>query len=305
MGDIVDASIIILTKNAGANFKPLLERILSQKFGGTFEVLVIDSGSTDGSLEIAKQFPVRMTQIEPEEFHHGRTRNLGAELSSGNILIYITQDALPLNSDWLQKLADHFEQPSVGMVIGRQIPWQTAKPPEKFFYIYNFPAHKVVLTSGASDYYRDNIFISNVNSALRKDIWEQFKFSEEIIMAEDKEFAKRILLAGWDIVYEPEAPVYHAHDFTLRAVFKRYLDYGSALAQGTKDLPKSQKAVIIKVFEYFSAEFRYLRANGYLKWMTYAVLYDGSKLLGLQFGKFKGKVRPKTGTVRRGEKGHR
>jgi len=283
----VDASIVILTKNAGANFKPLLERILSQEFEGTYEVLVIDSGSTDGSLEIATQFSVRRIEIEPDEFHHGRTRNLGAELASGNILVYVTQDALPLNSEWLQKLTDNFKEPNVAMVCGRQIPWETTKPPEKFFYVYNFPTCRILVTRESQDYYHDNIFISNVNSAIRKHVWERFRFSESIIMAEDKEFAKRILLAGWDIVYEPEAPVYHAHNFALQSVFKRYLDFGTALAQGAKGLPKSNKSVVRKVSDCFSAELEYFNANGYLKWLPYAILYDSSRFWGLQLGKMR------------------
>ena len=118
----MDASIIILTKNAGENFKQLLEHIFSQKFDDQYQVLVIDSGSTDDTVNTAKEFPVQITKIKPEEFHHGRTRNLGAQLSSGSILVYITQDALPVNNDWLQKLAANFKDPNVAMVCGRQLP---------------------------------------------------------------------------------------------------------------------------------------------------------------------------------------
>lgn len=281
----MDVSIIILTKNAGQNFTPLLQHISTQEFDGLYEVLVIDSGSTDDTLRTAKEFPVKITQIEPQAFHHGKTRNLGAELSGGRILVYITQDALPINNDWLEKLTDNLEDPNVGMVIGRQIPWQTTKPPEKFFYVYNFPEQKVIVKAKPSSYYLDNVFISNVNSAIRKDIWQQFKFSEAIIMAEDKEFANRILSAGWTIIYEPAAVVYHAHDFSLWSNFQRYLDFGTCLRQGAGGLPKSRKSVIKAAFEYFGAELKYLRASGYLKWLPYSIVYDTTKYLGLLLGK--------------------
>ena len=141
---IIEITIIILTKNAGANFPLLLEKIYAQKCASYFEVLVIDSGSTDGTLELAARYPVRLMQIKPEEFHHGRTRNLGAELAQGDILVYITQDALPLDENWLQNLTADLKDSSVGMVCGRQIPWPHVKPCEKFFYHYYFPDFQVI-----------------------------------------------------------------------------------------------------------------------------------------------------------------
>ncbi|NWF78377.1 MAG: glycosyltransferase family 2 protein, partial [Chloroflexi bacterium] len=157
----MDISIIILTKNAGEGFATLLQRLSSQKLDGNYEIIVIDSDSTDGTPEIAQSFPVKIVRIKTEEFHHGRTRNLGAEQASGRILVYITQDALPLHDSWLHKLTADLKNPQVAMVVGRQIPWPTTKPPEKFFYSYYFPEHKIEVVHDASDYYRDNMFISN------------------------------------------------------------------------------------------------------------------------------------------------
>ncbi|MBM4452782.1 MAG: glycosyltransferase, partial [Chloroflexi bacterium] len=266
----MDISIIILTKNAGEGFTTLLQRISSQKFDGNYEIVVLDSGSTDSTLEIAHSFPTKITRIEPREFHHGRTRNLGAELASGRILVYITQDALPLYDSWLQKLTEDLDDPRVAMVVGRQIPWPDTKPPEKFFYSYYFPEHKIEVVSGASGYYRDNMFISNVNSAIKRDVWQQFKFSEKVILAEDKEFARRVLLAGWKIVYRPDAVVYHAHDFSLRSIFRRSMDSGIALAQGV-NVPRSRNWVISRLW-YFVKEAGYIVANrGWWKWLPYSV----------------------------------
>ena len=308
MDNLPMVSIIILTKNAGSNFKPLLERIFSQKFNGRYEVLVVDSGSTDDTLSTAKEFPVKLTQIKSEDFHHGKTRNLGAQLSCGSILFYITQDALPLNNDWLQKLAGNLNDSNVAMVCGRQIPWQTTKPPEKSFYAYNFPQYKMMLTldswQKSSDCYRDTMFISNVNSAIKKDVWQKFRFSENVVMAEDKEFAKRTLFAGYAIVYEPNAVVFHAHDFSLWSAFRICLDYGTSLNQGVGGLLKSDKPIVGRALEHLSKMFKYLQGNGYLKWLPYAILYDGSKFLGRSLGQFRGKILPKTGVAQK-ERGER
>jgi rhamnosyltransferase len=289
----MDVSIIILTKNAGDRFATLLQRLYSQKFDGSYEIVVIDSGSTDKTLQIAQRFPAKVVCIKPEEFHHGRTRNLGAEQSSGRILVYITQDALPLRDDWLQRLTDELKNPQVAMVMGRQVPWQTTKPPEKFFYSYYFPEQRLEVVRDAPDYYRDNMFISNVNSAIKKDVWQKFRFSEDIVLAEDKEFAKRVLSAGWKIVYQPGAVVYHAHDFSLRSIFQRSVGAGEALSQGV-NVPRSRNWVIRRL-GYFAEEARYIVANHGWKWLPYSAAYEGSRLLGVTIGWLKGKGRAPRG----------
>jgi len=285
----MDASIILLTKNGGEGFATLLQRLFSQNFDGNYEIIVIDSGSTDGTPEIAQSFPVKIVLIKPEDFHHGRTRNSGAEQAGGRILVYITQDALPLHEHWLHKLTKDLENPQVAMVVGRQIPWQTTKPPEKFFYSYYFPEHRIEVLRDASDYYRDNMFISNVNSAIKRDVWQQFKFSEDIVLAEDKEFARRILHAGWKIVYQPDAVVYHAHDFSLRSIFQRSVDAGTALRQKV-NVPRSRNWVINRL-GYFAREAKYIVSNeGGWKWLPYSVTYEASKLLGVALGWLRGRV---------------
>ncbi len=281
----MDASVVVLTKNAGEGFATLLRCLFSQKFDGLYEVIIVDSGSLDDTLEIAQHFPVKTFKIAPTEFHHGRTRNLGAELSSGKTVAFVVQDALPLSSHWLQRLVENFTAPNVAMVIGRQIPRPTTKPPERFFYVYSFPEHRITITPGASDCHRDCNFISNVNSAVRRDVWQQFQFSGNIITAEDKEFAKRILLAGWTILYEPEAAVYHSHDLSLWTAFRKSLDYGISLRQGASGLPRSHKSLIRRVFDYSSAEVRYLHATGCSRWLPYSLIYEMAKHSGLLLGK--------------------
>lgn len=280
----MDASIIILTKNGGANFPRLMERIFSQRFGGSYEVIVIDSGSTDGTPEAARSHPVILRQIPPQEFHHGRTRNLGVDMAQGDYIVFITQDALPLDDNWLQNLIDGFDSPSVAMVVGRQIPWEHTRPPEKFFYHYNFPAFKIVVQSGA-DYYHDNVFISNVNSAFPREILLEYKFDENIVMAEDKEIAARLLKNGLTINYEPSATVYHSHDYSLKSLFERSLDYGLALRQGADALPASNMSRFRRIIQLIGCEFEYLRTYGGWLWVPYIPVYNVSMYAGLALGK--------------------
>lgn len=279
------ASIIILANNGGDNFNKLLARIYSQQYDGVYEVIVIDSGSTDGTPEAAGKYPVRLHQIAPGEFHHSKTRNLGAEMSAGKYLVYITQDALPQDNHWLQKLTDNLTDPVVAMVVGRQIPRENVKPPEKFFYHYHFPEFKIVVKSGAAGYYHDNVFVSDVNSAYRKEVFVKFKFDENMVMAEDKELAARLIQGGLAINYEPDAAVYHSHDFSIKDQFDRHLDYGLAIRQGACMLPRTGNKPGSGIADYLSAELQYLKAKGYMKWLPYTFLYETARYAGLFVGK--------------------
>jgi len=172
------------------------------------------------------------------------------------------------------------------MVVGRQLPWQGSRPPEKFFCTYYFPGHRIVVTRRDSGCYHDNVFISDVNSAIRNDIWNQFRFSEKVVMTEDREFANRLLSAGWSVIYEPEAAVYHAHSFSLREVFRRALDYGTSLRQGAQGLPMPRQSTPRRLLDYSVAEAKYLKATRCLNWLPYCIIYDMSRYLGTFLGKY-------------------
>lgn len=286
----MDVSIIILTKNAGERFRGILQRVFSQKFSGEYEILVIDSGSIDGTVSIAQSFPVKMTRIKSEAFHHGKTRNLGAKLSTGKTLVYLTQDAFPLHDHWLETLTECLQDPKVAMAVGRQIPWEDTKPPEKFFYRYYFPEYQIEVVPGVSDYYRDNIFISNVNSAIKRSVWQNHMFSEEIQRGEDKEFAKRVLMGGWKIIYQPEAVVCHAHDLDLRAAFRTSMEIGTALCQGA-GMPRSRNWMTERLGYFFQEAWYVASREESWKWLPYSLAYEMSKLSGLAAGWFKFVVR--------------
>ncbi len=101
---MVKISIIILVKNGGPYLEEVLRGVFAQKMEEEFEVVAIDSGSVDKSKEILGRFPVRLKEIPPETFNHGETRNLGASLSQGMYLVYLTQDAIPGNERWLREI---------------------------------------------------------------------------------------------------------------------------------------------------------------------------------------------------------
>ena len=279
-----DVSIIILTKNAGNDFQNTLEAIYAQKYAGEFEVVIVDSGSIDNTLEIAQNYPTKVHQISPDDFGHGKTRNFAASLASGNYLVFLTQDAVPANDRWLSTLLRNFNDDNVAGVYGRQIPRKDTKPMENFFLNIRYPVSRMVKSAGQGKVDMNAIFFSNANSAIRKDIWEKYPFDDNLIMSEDQEWSRRVILAGYKIAYDPEAAVYHSHNYSPKTVFQRYFDSGVSFNQfAGREYGLSH--FVSEGLVYAKCEMKFLLANGYMKWLPYAVLYDLAKFFGVFLGK--------------------
>ncbi len=281
-------SIIILTKNAGSNFKELLERIHSQTITD-FEILVIDSGSSDSTIAFAEESGARIRCIAPEDFHHSATRNLGAELAKGEYLVYITQDALPVNDTWLENLLSPFEDGKVAGVYGRQIAFNDANPIEKFFYSYFYPDKQIKLTRNSlceplGDFYVENAFLSDVNSAMRKKVWSKIKFNENIIMAEEKKWAVDILNADYELVYKPEAAVNHSHSYPITTIFKRRFDDGVAIKQIYGNKSSTSRKTLTMSINYFSGQMKYLAKNSPI-YIPYSIIYTLFVFSAISLGK--------------------
>jgi len=224
---MIETSILIPTKNGAQDIDACLEAIFSQKGVGPLEVLVVDSGSTDATTEIARRYPVRLEQIAPEAFHHARTRNYAAGLAKGEILVFLSQDAIPASDRWLAAFTSDLKEPSIGAVYGRQLPKAESGLERRSAFAAMYGESRIVKmpmdgVGLGHKYYH----FSNANSAIRRSVWEVTRFPEDLKVFEDVGIAKRILDSGWSIVYEPEAAVYHSHDFPLNILFRRYFDIG-------------------------------------------------------------------------------
>jgi rhamnosyltransferase len=226
---MVKASILVLTKNEAHNIGPCLEAIYAQQDAGAFEVVLVDSGSTDATLEIARGYPVRIEQISAEAFHHARTRNFVATLAKGEYLVYLAADAFPATTEWLRMLLSNFSDATVAAVYGRHLPKQgcgcTFERQDALEAVYGDERLVKDPSDGARLGYRYYHF-STVNAAIRKRVWQATPFPEDIKVFEDLAIAKLILEGGGKIVYEPRAAVYHSHHHTTAGLFKRYFDGG-------------------------------------------------------------------------------
>jgi len=280
-------TVVIPVKDGGDGLRRCLEGVLAQEVEEGFEVVVVDSGSTDGSRDLAIESGAKVIDIPPAEFNHGAARNLGAAAGTGEILVFTVQDAFPVDDRWLERLvAPLREDESVGGVYGRQLPHDDATPPEAWFLNFMYgPAPRVQRAEAASELSLETTMFSNVNSAVRRSSWEPDGFADDIIMSEDNEWARRALLEGWEIRYEPAAAVRHSHSYTVVDAFRRFFDSGVSaerayLAGGEEASGKLNDAA----FRYARGEIGWLVRTGRSKWIPYTVVYEAAKWVGLQMG---------------------
>jgi rhamnosyltransferase len=239
MGNVGDGSgreilvsIILLTKNGDEYIRSVLDGLYRQRMIECAEVIVIDSGSCDRTLEIVAAFPVRLTRIPPAEFGHGRTRNLGARLARGRFLLYLPQDATPIGPDWLHALLLPFEDPLVAGVYCRQVPRADASAMEQFFLLNAYPRQTSVKTiGGPEDASLTRCFFSTVGGVVRASLWRKYPFNENVIMSEDQAWSKDVMQAGHAIVYQPVAELLHSHQYGLAGIFRRNFDSGHSIQQ--------------------------------------------------------------------------
>jgi rhamnosyltransferase len=279
-------SILLLTKNDAGNTEACLNAIYSQQGADPFEVVAVDSGSTDGTLDVLRRFPLRLRQIPPDSFHHARTRNLAASFAKGEFLVFVSQDAIPASPGWLRALVANFENPTVGAVYGRQIPKPSSSVERRNALNTLYGTKRIVKDPAA----RNNIgflfyHFSNANSALRRTVWQAAQFPENLKVFEDLGIAKRILDAGWKIVYEPEAPVFHSHLHSTAGLFRRYFDIGYTLrrleiweAPGTKTSMFRTAANVLK------NNLDRMRTSDDIKSLSRGIAQDMVKSIGLLLG---------------------
>lgn len=283
---MIDTSILILTKNGGPEFKTCLESVYGQSEIAHSEVIAVDSGSTDDTLEVLKNFPVQVHQIPPETFHHARTRNLIASFAQGEILVFLSQDAIPSSKSWLKAIAANFADPRVGAVYGRQVPKPGSSLEREDALDTIYGAQRVVKDPAQRNDlgYRFYHF-SDVNAAIRRGVWEATKFPEDLRVFEDLGIAKRILDGGWKIVYDPEACVFHSHHHTTLGLFKRYFDIGYTLRHLQIWNAKSTRSSLLRdAGKLFANKLRRIKGKGNTRGAGLGIVQDMVKSAGLFLG---------------------
>lgn len=215
-------SVVVLTLNAGLLFEDLLARLAEQEGDFEREVVVVDSGSTDGTVELARRHGARVHGISKEEFDHGATRNLGVSLARGEYVALTVQDAVPLDARWLAAMVEDLERDgSVAGVYGRQVPRPTGGPLARAVTnsISTADPGRREQFAGSPEGYRSLppeerrrlATFDNVNSCVRRSVWERFPF-EATSFGEDLRWGAAVVAAGHKLVYEPGSAVVHSHE---------------------------------------------------------------------------------------------
>jgi glycosyltransferase involved in cell wall biosynthesis len=206
-------SIIIRCYNEAEYIGKLLYGIFEQTMDD-FEVILVDSGSTDGTLDIAQRYPINdVVYISPERFSFGRALNHGIEAASGRFCVFASAHVYPMRQDWLECLLQKFED-DIALVYGKQRGDSQTKFSEKQIFRKWFP--------DTDSHRQETPFCNNANCAIRRSVWEKHPYDEELPGLEDLDWAKRVRSEGWHISYASDATIIHVHDETPSEVYNRY-----------------------------------------------------------------------------------
>jgi glycosyltransferase involved in cell wall biosynthesis len=263
-------SVVIPVKDGARYLAEVLIAVAREAPGA--DVVVVDSGSADDSVAIARRAGVRVIEIAPGEFGHGRTRNLGAERTTGEIVAFLTQDATPAPG-WGPALLAPFADEDVGVVLGPQLP-RPGTPPmvarELDWFFANLPA--------------DDPYLSNVNAAYRRACWEEIRF-RDVAYAEDQAFGEDLAGTRWRKVLAPGAAVHHAHDYGLLDAWRRAFDEARGLRETRGWVERiAPRATLGGLRRQVARDVRWMRGQGWpparhLAWLPRSAAHHAGRKL--------------------------
>ena len=225
-------SVVLVTFNAGAGFEALLGKLSSQQASFDYEIIVVDSGSTDGTVELARRYGASVHRVSRAEFDHGATRDLGVSLSRGEYAALVVQDAVPLDERWLAAMVENLDKDELTAgVYGRQVPrpesspltrvlvnsWPTAGLRRREQYVKDSALYHTLSPAER----RSLATFDNVNSCVRRSVWEEIPFGRASF-GEDLRWGKKVVEAGYKLVYEPRSAVFHSHERGAAYDLRRY-----------------------------------------------------------------------------------
>lgn len=236
-------SIIVRAYNEEKHLPELLNRLKQQTLQN-YEFILVDSGSTDSTVTIAKNNGAKIVSISKKDFSFGRALNIGCEAASADIFLFASAHVHPERQDWLQIILSEFRDKKVGLVYGRQRAGATNKFSERILLKSWFP-DKI-------EKYQKSAFCNNANCAIRRKLWLKNKYDENLTGLEDIAWAKAIKRQNWEIVYNCNASIIHIHEESWRQVYRRY--YREAIALSVID-PGSRMSFFDFIWLFYQNSF--------------------------------------------------
>lgn len=221
--------IIIPTYNAGPKFKNVLDMLKVQRGLNDDEILMVDSSSTDGTQELIKTYGYELIVIPKAEFGHGKTRKMAASRAGVvEIIIFMTQDALPYDRDTIANICAYFEKDySLAAVYGRQVPYPDTDLFGTHARLFNYGEKSYIrCLEDKEKYGLKTVFFSDTFAAYKKSVMDELGGFQNVHFGEDTCMVAKMLLAGYKIGYCADAKVYHSHTFSLMEEYKRCKEIG-------------------------------------------------------------------------------
>ena len=278
--------VIIPTYKPGIEFEKLIGRLQNQEYP-IHKIIIINTRTDIFPEELDRSnYEIEITHIEPDQFDHGGTRNMGAGMSDADIVVYMTQDAIPVDEKLIGTFAKIFEEnPDIGIAYGRQLPREECNIIERYTRRFNYPEKSLIKTK--EDLPRLGIktfFCSDVCAAYRRNyLLSAGGFEDPTIFNEDMIFAGKRIYAGDKVAYVAEAKVIHSHNYTGRQQFHRNFDLAVSQAQHPEvfeGVPSEGEGI-----RMVKATAKYLVRNGY-PWKVFTLVYQsGCKYIGYFLGK--------------------
>ncbi len=213
IGNHPACTVVIRAYNEEKHLGRLLEGIAQQTVGNV-ETILVDSGSSDGTLDVAANYHIHVMHISPEEFTFGRSLNRGIAQARSERVVIASAHVYPVYPDWLERLLAPLDNPQTGFAYGKQRGNDASRFSEKQVFARWYP--------NRSNLRQDQPFCNNANAVIRRTLWEKHPFDESLSGLEDIAWAKWVLEQGHSLAYVAEAEVIHVHNETPRAVFNRY-----------------------------------------------------------------------------------
>jgi rhamnosyltransferase len=265
-------TVAIPVYNGGQDLARVLSAVRAQEIDRAVQLLIVDSGSTDGSVELARSSGADVVEIRPAEFSHGGTRNLLMQLAEGEHVAFLSQDAVPAHHRWLSRLIEGFDEADdVALVFGPYIPRPDASPMVKrelteFFSGFAGGEGPLLqrLEPGAAAVRSPSLltFFSDANGCLARATWERVPY-RDVPYAEDQLLAVELLEAGYAKVFHPGAGVVHSHDYSTVTYFRRCFDEWRALREIYGHVESARpRRVISQIYRGVTGDRAYMRNNG-------------------------------------------